>query len=175
MPTTIHAFSQEEIMAYLDGELSPERALAAAQHLEQCRECQHLAADFQNVSQKLVDWEIEPITSGVPQLATEESKRPKRAFWTRPGPLIAIAVGLFLVVAMPALLFVRPVLKEIKADGSHRRICDTRRAADRPDRKEHASASDRGNLGGRLDKSAPATPAQAAIRNTFGSTYCSNC
>ncbi|HEX4168905.1 MAG TPA: zf-HC2 domain-containing protein, partial [Bryobacteraceae bacterium] len=59
MPTVMHAFSPGEVMAYLDGELSPERALAVAQHLEQCRECRRLAEDFESVSARFMDWEIE--------------------------------------------------------------------------------------------------------------------
>jgi anti-sigma factor RsiW len=34
-----HPIAQEELMAYLDGELSPDRAATAAGHLEHCREC----------------------------------------------------------------------------------------------------------------------------------------
>ncbi len=105
MPTAIHSFSQQEIMAYFDGELSPQRALAAAQHLEQCRECQRLAEDLQHVSQTLLDWQIEPITSELPRAATTARMDPKLAFWRRPVVLIASAAAvLLLVVTIPTRL-----------------------------------------------------------------------
>jgi hypothetical protein len=49
----------EELMAYLDGELPMDRAGAAATHLERCRDCQGVAADFQKVSRRLMEWQVE--------------------------------------------------------------------------------------------------------------------
>jgi len=54
-----HPIEQEELMAYLDGELPPDQATAALSHLELCLECQTLAADFRGVSQELMSWEAE--------------------------------------------------------------------------------------------------------------------
>jgi uncharacterized protein DUF4349/putative zinc finger protein len=54
-----HTIEPEELMAYLDGELSPERALETASHLEHCRECQQLSAELRQISQRLVAWEVE--------------------------------------------------------------------------------------------------------------------
>jgi hypothetical protein len=54
-----HPLEQEELMAYLDGELSADRATVAVGHLEHCPECQTLAADLRDVSQKLMAWEVE--------------------------------------------------------------------------------------------------------------------
>jgi hypothetical protein len=58
-----HPIAQEELMAYLDGELSPDRAATAAGHLERCRECQDVAADLQGVSRRLSVWTVD--SSGV--------------------------------------------------------------------------------------------------------------
>jgi hypothetical protein len=55
-----HPIAQEELMAYLDGELSPDRAAMTAGHLERCRECQDVAADLQGVSRRLMAWSVEP-------------------------------------------------------------------------------------------------------------------
>ena len=103
MPTAIHSFSQEQVMAYLDGELSPQRTLAAAQHLEQCRECQRLAEDLQNVSRRLLDWQVEPVTNELPRLDTSASKKPKLVFWKRPVLLLVTTAAalLLLIVAIP--------------------------------------------------------------------------
>src|SRR5438445_2734895 len=54
-----HPIEQEELMAYLDGELATNRAIAAAAHLEHCTECQELAADLRKISQELMAWEVE--------------------------------------------------------------------------------------------------------------------
>jgi anti-sigma factor RsiW len=53
-----HPFEQEELMAYLDGELSTDRAAAAVVHLERCPDCQRVAAVLREVSQDLMAWEV---------------------------------------------------------------------------------------------------------------------
>jgi hypothetical protein len=55
-------------MAYLDGEISADRASELAQHMQQCGECRELAAGFRNLSRELAAWEVE--TS--PERLTEE-------------------------------------------------------------------------------------------------------
>jgi len=59
MSTNRHPIEQEELMAYLDGELSADQATEALSHLELCPECQTLAAEFRGVSQELLAWEVE--------------------------------------------------------------------------------------------------------------------
>jgi anti-sigma factor RsiW len=54
-----HPFELEEVMAYLDGEVSADRASEIAQHMQQCAECRELAAGFRNLSRELAAWEIE--------------------------------------------------------------------------------------------------------------------
>jgi hypothetical protein len=54
-----HPFELEEVMAYLDGEISADRASEIAQHMQQCGECRELAAGFRNLSRELASWEIE--------------------------------------------------------------------------------------------------------------------
>ncbi len=55
-----HPIENEELMAYLDGELATDRAVEAAAHLEHCQECQELAADLRQLSQEMMAWEVEP-------------------------------------------------------------------------------------------------------------------
>ena len=57
MSTNRHPIEQEELMAYLDGELPADQATESLSHLELCSECQTLAADFRGVSQALMAWE----------------------------------------------------------------------------------------------------------------------
>jgi hypothetical protein len=59
MSTNSHLIEQEELMAYLDGELPADQAKEVLSHLELCPECQTLAADFQRLSRELMAWEIE--------------------------------------------------------------------------------------------------------------------
>jgi hypothetical protein len=63
-----HPFELEEVMAYLDREISADRASEIAQHMQQCGECRELAAGFRNLSHELAAWEVE--TS--PERLTEE-------------------------------------------------------------------------------------------------------
>ena len=53
MDPTTHALNREEVMAYLDGELTAERAAATAAHLEQCAECRELAASLRSLSRQM--------------------------------------------------------------------------------------------------------------------------
>jgi hypothetical protein len=82
MTKTNHPIEQEELMAYLDGELATERAVTAAAHLEHCQECQRLAADLKSISQKLMEWEVESSDSeSAPEIAAaleERAKEPKK-------------------------------------------------------------------------------------------------
>ena len=61
MRSNIQPISPEELMAYLDGELPADRAAVVAAHLEECRECHILAAEFKSISESLTAWEVESI------------------------------------------------------------------------------------------------------------------
>ncbi|HUJ40319.1 MAG TPA: DUF4349 domain-containing protein [Candidatus Acidoferrales bacterium] len=67
MEPTTHAFNREEVMAYLDGELAPERATAVAAHLELCGECRELAASLRSLSRQMTDWQVGAIPATVEQ------------------------------------------------------------------------------------------------------------
>jgi uncharacterized protein DUF4349/putative zinc finger protein len=80
-----HSIEQEELMAYLDGELSTDRAAAAVAHLERCMECQRLAAVLGDVSQNLMAWEVASSSSRIESAITsaleereQESSTPVR-------------------------------------------------------------------------------------------------
>ena len=65
MSTYRHPIEQEELMAYLDGELPADQAAEALLHLELCPECQSLVADFRGISQELLAWEVESPQFGI--------------------------------------------------------------------------------------------------------------
>ncbi len=60
MTSSTHPFEQEEVMAYLDGELSANRATGVAVHLRECPECAALAEQMRDVSLHLLNWSVEP-------------------------------------------------------------------------------------------------------------------
>ena len=95
MTTSIHPVEQEEVMAFLDGELSRFRAAEVAAHVEQCEECQKLVLEFRGVSQKLTDWKVElPNTELVhpPKTEGRELRFPR---WMEYS---AVAAGILLLV-----------------------------------------------------------------------------
>jgi len=54
-----HPFEADEVMAYLDGELEPQRAAALVAHLDHCVECQALTRQFRQISERMLDFQIE--------------------------------------------------------------------------------------------------------------------
>jgi hypothetical protein len=118
MSTNRHPIEQEELMAYLDGELSAAQATEALSHLELCPECQTLATDFRSVSQELMAWEVESPEGGIPSeinAALEERFRKResakvssprlrniimtsRWVWAGALTIVCLAVGLTLML-----------------------------------------------------------------------------
>ena len=96
-----HPFELEEVMAYLDGEISADRASEIAQHMQQCGECRELAAGFRNLSHELAAWEVE--TS--PERLTEEmNSELAAAAGTRPKQTASAPVDLTPIERLIALI-----------------------------------------------------------------------
>ena len=53
-----HSVAPEEVMAFLDGELSARDARAVSDHLEQCAECTALAQQLRSTSASLSEWTV---------------------------------------------------------------------------------------------------------------------
>lgn len=118
MTSTKHPVRQEELMAYLDGELTAGRAAELAAHVEQCMECRALVADLGSVSEQLVEWQIEAsseqLAAGVTEAAEERFAKASTAepskidfgvFDPRPRRILLRAMALATVGAL-LLLFV---------------------------------------------------------------------
>jgi hypothetical protein len=119
MSTDRHPIEQEELMAYLDGELRPDQATDALSHLELCPECQALAADLRSISQELMGWEVESAEVGIPseinaalkerlqkrEAAKARSPRlenrvmTRRWVWAGALAIVCVAVGLKLTLS----------------------------------------------------------------------------
>lgn len=72
MTAETHRIDQELVMAYLDGELSPEQAARIATHLDQCAECRELAADLRGASSQMLAWSVEPAPKHLSDAVFEE-------------------------------------------------------------------------------------------------------
>jgi len=109
-----HLIEPEELIEYLDGELSHDRAATAAAHLEHCRECQAIAADVQSVSRQMMAWQVETsefpstatITSALEQQARDKSRQVTgRSLYTmqrlRPW-ILAACLAVLLGLVMPS-------------------------------------------------------------------------
>lgn len=116
MNKIMHPIEPEELMAYLDGELSAERAAVIAEHLSECAECKAVVDGFRNVSQTLKTWSVGKAEVELPQdVATalnerqeanrDASQRGWRGIWRR-QPLLAYA-GLMTAVLIAAIGTVR--------------------------------------------------------------------
>src|SRR2546430_807104 len=117
-----HPIEQEELMAYLDGELASERAAVAVSHLERCEECRELAADLKSVSEQMREWQVPEGPETMPELdaALEEDvikqqlnapirrilrrmldlRFPPRRMWGLAGASLSVAVVLIAVMSM---------------------------------------------------------------------------
>ena len=113
-----HPVEQEELMAYLDGELPVGEAAEALSHLRLCPECETLAADFRSISQQLMAWEVESPEVGISseinaalgerlqkqgssKISTQKLRTmgmPSRWLWAGALAIVCLAMGLVLLL-----------------------------------------------------------------------------
>ena len=120
MSTSTHPVGPEEVMALLDGELSPDREAVVSTHLGTCMECSAVAEGFGKVSARIQSWEIGQVPASltkdaVPKLA-ESAKRKsvlgRVANWRPASPLHWVVIAgsgvatlvLLFAIATPNLL-----------------------------------------------------------------------
>jgi hypothetical protein len=108
-----HPVAELELMAYLDGELPRERAAGAAVHLDDCGDCQRLAQDLREVSEKLAAWKVEPFNDGIsPSLSAafeehrrlQEAKGGRRGSWRGVLNSRPLGIGAFAAAALVLLV-----------------------------------------------------------------------
>ncbi len=138
MNTATHPFAPEEIMGFVDGELSADRAQPISAHLDQCAECSTLATDLRGLSCQVGGWQV----AGVPErmsarvkAAVEKSANAdlapggglklsrSPAFGFTPK-VAAVFAGLLvlLAISIPNLLRSRMAANEASAVGSLRTL-----------------------------------------------------
>jgi hypothetical protein len=124
-----HEFLPEDVTAFLDGELSPERSAKLAEHIESCPDCSGVAERVRGVSHNLANWKVEaaparvslptmqqsPNTKGL-SLSAHRYRGLKLTLGIVAGALLLFAIG------MPNLLRSRTAANEASAVGSIRTI-----------------------------------------------------
>src|SRR4029077_11345400 len=61
MNITAHPVAPEEVMAFLDGELSAAEARTVSTHIEHCSDCAKIVEQLQSTSQALAEWKVDPV------------------------------------------------------------------------------------------------------------------
>lgn len=129
MNDTTHPIEREDLMAWLDGELSAERAAGVAAHVKMCNECLTLAEELRRVSAQLAAWQVEPAPASLdvrvnaalqqtPQKAVLSSPSPKPRYliptwaWQLSG--VCALLLLIAAISIPNLLRSRSVTEDLK-------------------------------------------------------------
>jgi hypothetical protein len=101
-----HVVPPEELMAYLDGELEPDRALAVHDHVTDCVTCEALASDLRQVSSDMALWNAPAPARPVPLPAPPVAKRgmkPSAFAWLRRASAWQFAGAAVVVVIATAM------------------------------------------------------------------------
>ena len=119
MSTSTHPIVPEEVMAFLDGELSEAGAHVVSSHLQQCAECNAIAEKFRGTSRSLAQWSVPAVSKAMEESVKEsaDKKGPsgeigtpnifiRTSFWTRKQWTVGIGATaavllLLLAVAIP--------------------------------------------------------------------------
>jgi type II secretory pathway pseudopilin PulG len=127
-----HEFLPEEVMAFLDGELSPDRCAKLAAHIESCPDCSTVAENVRGVSQSLGAWKVEAaparVSSPAIQAPAAANSSWQIAFSAHRYRGLKLAIGivaailLLFAIATPNLLRSRMAANEAVAVGSLRTI-----------------------------------------------------
>jgi anti-sigma factor RsiW len=75
MNTIKHPFAPEEVMAFVDGEFSADRAQSLSAHIDRCTECSEAAAAFRNTSRSLSNWRVAGVPTQLEERVTAASQK----------------------------------------------------------------------------------------------------
>jgi hypothetical protein len=134
MNITAHPVAPEEVMAFLDGELSAAEARTVSTHIEHCADCAKMFEQFQSVSQSLAEWKVDPVPVRLEKSVNDSIAKinsglkigkaslfVRSSFWTRKqwvvvsGGAVA-ALLLFVAISMPNMLRSRVPPMELYSD-----------------------------------------------------------
>ena len=133
MSTTTHPVAPEEVMAFLDGEISAEKSISIAAHLESCSECKEFASQVKTTSQALAQWKTDVPTDSLQERMMEaleggQSRRVDGSAWLRsfqlffsrplPWVLACLAMVILIVGQLNTFNFARRSISVNKAERS---------------------------------------------------------
>jgi hypothetical protein len=104
-----HPAWEEELMAYVDGELDATQASAVADHLKECQDCSAAVGESRRLSKQIASWKVEESPEGMGERVLAELQqgdgqaRKLRVSWTKRriwayGLGSAVAASLLLVI-----------------------------------------------------------------------------
>ena len=136
MTTTEHPLAPDEIMAFVDGELSADRTQSVSAHVGQCTECTALVSELRDLSVQMAVWQVETVperstarvvlatqkklTDGWPVLGSVISRPFTSLRFVLGAASSLAALVLFLAITTPNLLRSRMAANESSAVGSLR-------------------------------------------------------
>jgi hypothetical protein len=174
MNTTAHPVAPEQVMAFLDGELSAGDAQAVSAHLERCAECSVLADQFRSTSLSLSRWHVEAVPlkleDSVTTLAAKTSPglaigktnlfvRPSFWSWRQ----WAMATGGTLAVLLLGLAFSRQTLHRTRLVKLSEAIAYQGRKRQTDTESSDKGRSDELQAGTKLMNPAPVTDQQSKL------------
>ena len=121
--TGTHPVTQEDVMAWLDGELPAPRAAEMAAHVAACADCSALADDLRSVSDRVSRWTVElppaELQAGAHGAIGPIAVTTHRRWRHRPALLAAAVAATFAVVILgpPALRSAYRALRPMPSDG----------------------------------------------------------
>ena len=175
MNITAHPVAPEEVMAFLDGELSAAQARTVSSHIEHCTDCAKVVEQLQSTSQALAEWKVDPVPMKLEKSVRDSIARVgsgteigkaslfiRGSFWTWKQWAVAsggalAALVLVLAISVPNLYHFREA-----AMVSHSAYYDTKQA-DKD--KLPGAGGGAGKLQARQPMVAPVTPGIAADSN----------
>jgi Domain of unknown function (DUF4349)/Putative zinc-finger len=139
MSTATHPFAPEEIMAFVDGELSLDLAQSLSAHIGQCAECSSMASGLRGLSRQMTGWQVETVPERLNAQVTAAVAEHYRQAEPIPGGVLkrhrspiarfgfkvastiaAVLLVLAITVPVPNLLRSRMAANEASAVGSLR-------------------------------------------------------
>src|SRR5882672_3948540 len=118
MTSVEHQPTGEELMAYLDGEVTPETATGIQSHLASCAVCQHIVVDLKSASAELERWHVE---DPPPSLRLPPPPEPRASWFAilrfKPAMAWSLVAGLT-VVGLAMMVFTRPAPRPAVFAGS---------------------------------------------------------
>jgi len=115
MTSVEHQPTGEELMAYLDGEVTPETAAGIQSHLASCAVCQRIVVDLKSASAEVERWHVE---DPPPSLQLPPPPEPRASWFTilrfKPARAWSLVAGLT-VVGLAMMVLTWPAMMEFMA------------------------------------------------------------